>query len=321
MNTINKTFLVKLINLMKVNGYTSKAINTGLNKLSKKASVLNKLGWYIAADKLKRWINAPIESDFTPFKPWAIGNSKLPFLSWSTLPGVNCPAGHPCHITESGSGACCIGNECSTTPNESSCNALGGTWQGENTLCSQTTCGESSRGACCCTEEAPWLNGICNAEYDCTCHLSSSQTDCEGGWDELLPCQWKGYGTSCGHNQEVCYNRHHCCCCEAGTGDSFCHNVPLYVSDVDEYCGSVYGVCCIGGARHGLCPQPQSDACDHLECGWAADCTNCFVPNECVGHETLHQTFEYLQLPDGRCEWIECSREDGCPYPLCTNGT
>ena len=104
MKTINKSFLVKLINLIKVNGYTSKAINTGLNKLSKKASVLNKLGWYLAADKLRRWINAPIESDHTPFKPWAIGNSKLPFLSWSTLPGVNCPGAGSCWL--GGSGFC-----------------------------------------------------------------------------------------------------------------------------------------------------------------------------------------------------------------------
>ena len=104
MNTINKTFLVKLINSMKVNGYTSKAINTGLNKLLTKASKLNKLGWYIAADKLKRWINAPLKSDFTPFKPWTVGNSKLPFLSWSTLPGVNCPGAGSCWL--GGTGFC-----------------------------------------------------------------------------------------------------------------------------------------------------------------------------------------------------------------------
>ena len=104
MNTINKSFLVKLINSMKVNGYSAAGLNAGLNKLSKKASVLNKLGWYLAADKLRRWINAPIESDFTPFKPWAIGNSKLPFLSWSTLPGVNCPGAGSCWL--GGNGFC-----------------------------------------------------------------------------------------------------------------------------------------------------------------------------------------------------------------------
>tara|TARA_R110000824_G_scaffold300702_1_gene488712 strand:+ start:205 stop:1122 length:918 start_codon:yes stop_codon:yes gene_type:complete len=104
MNTINKSFLVGLINSIKVNGYTTKAINTGLNKLLKQSSKLNKLGWYLAADKLRRWINAPIESDFTPFKPWAIGNSKLPFLSWSTLPGVNCPGAGDCWL--GGTGFC-----------------------------------------------------------------------------------------------------------------------------------------------------------------------------------------------------------------------
>jgi len=103
-NTINRSFLVGLINSIKVNGYTSKAINTGLNKLLKQSSKLNKLGWYIAADKLKRWINAPIESDFTPFNTWAIGNSKLPFLSWSTLPGVNCPGAGVCWL--GGTGFC-----------------------------------------------------------------------------------------------------------------------------------------------------------------------------------------------------------------------
>ena len=30
---------------------------------------------------------------------------------------------------------------------------------------------------------------------------------------------------------------------------------------------------------------------------------------------------QYLQLPDGRCEWIECDTERGCPYPLCENET
>ena len=104
MNTINKTFLVRLINSMKVNGYSAAGINAGLNKLSKKASEFNKLGWYLAADKLRRWINAPLKSDHTPFKPWAIGNSKLPFLSWSTLPGVNCPGAGSCWL--GGSGFC-----------------------------------------------------------------------------------------------------------------------------------------------------------------------------------------------------------------------
>ena len=229
------------------------------------------------------------------------------------LPGVNCPPGHPCHVTESGSGACCIGNECSTTPDESSCNALGGTWQGEDTLCSQTPCG-SSRGACCCTEE---VGGCDIASGPCTCHLSSSQSDCEDSISGGTTCQWKGYGTSCGHNGEVCYNRYHCCCCNTH-GDSFCENVPLG-AEPGAYCSTVYGICCDSQPAYGLCPT-GSDACDYLDCGWATECENCFDMN-CAGHETLHQTFEYLQLPDGRCEWIECSREDGCPYPLCTNGT
>jgi hypothetical protein len=89
---------------MKVNGYSSKAMNTGLDRLLIKASEINRIGWYIAADKLKRWINAPLTSDHTPFKPWAIGNSKLPFLSWSTLPGVNCPGAGSCWL--GGSGFC-----------------------------------------------------------------------------------------------------------------------------------------------------------------------------------------------------------------------
>jgi len=102
MQTINKAFLVSIINSMKVNGYTSKAINNGLNKLLKQSSKLNKLGWYLAADKLRRWINAPIESDFTPFKAWKMGNAKLPFLSWSTLPGVNCPGAGSCWLNGAG---------------------------------------------------------------------------------------------------------------------------------------------------------------------------------------------------------------------------
>ena len=101
MNTINKTFLVRLINSMKVNGYSAAGMNTGLNKLLKKASEFNKLGWYIAADKLKRWINAPL-TDQTPFNPWSFGNSKLPFLSWSTLPGVNCPGAGDCWLDGTG---------------------------------------------------------------------------------------------------------------------------------------------------------------------------------------------------------------------------
>ena len=86
MNTINKTFLVKLINLMKVNGYTSKAINTGLNKLSKKASVLNKLGWYIAADSLSagsmRRLNPILHH---------LNRGQLVIQSSHSYPGVRCP--------------------------------------------------------------------------------------------------------------------------------------------------------------------------------------------------------------------------------------
>ena len=102
--TINKQFLINESNSMKLSGYSSRAANLSLDRILERSTKLNKIGWFMAADKLKRWINSPIDPDFTPFQPWAIGNSKLPFISWSTLPGINCPGAGSCWL--GGSGFC-----------------------------------------------------------------------------------------------------------------------------------------------------------------------------------------------------------------------
>jgi len=94
--TINRSLLNKVLNTIKINAFTLKAINLALNSIIKESTVLNKISWFTYAHKLKTWLNSAIDSDTLPFTPFTLGNEKLPFLSWSTAPGINCPGAGLC---------------------------------------------------------------------------------------------------------------------------------------------------------------------------------------------------------------------------------
>ena len=60
------------------------------------------VGWRQAFGKLARWLQSVIDQNGfadgieAPFTVLQEGNSKLPFFSWSTLPGINCPGAGAC---------------------------------------------------------------------------------------------------------------------------------------------------------------------------------------------------------------------------------
>ena len=61
--------------------------------------------WKYYADKLAQWIDQGMPEN-TPFSVWNLdGNNKLPFASFSTLPGVTCPGAGACWFVDSIAGA------------------------------------------------------------------------------------------------------------------------------------------------------------------------------------------------------------------------
>jgi len=52
--------------------------------------------WKQFARKFARWVTAGMPVDSLPFKAFKYGNSKLPFLAFSSLPGVTCPGAGEC---------------------------------------------------------------------------------------------------------------------------------------------------------------------------------------------------------------------------------
>jgi len=92
--TISRAFLVRLLNQIQAADFTKKSICAALDLIKNQAAQLNKISWYIYADRVAVWLeNVNNRPPLTMFK---IGNSKLPFLSWSTLPGINCPGAAEC---------------------------------------------------------------------------------------------------------------------------------------------------------------------------------------------------------------------------------
>ena len=51
--TINRALLNKVLNTIKINGFTLKAINLSLNSIIKESTLLNKISWFTYAHKLK----------------------------------------------------------------------------------------------------------------------------------------------------------------------------------------------------------------------------------------------------------------------------
>jgi hypothetical protein len=59
-----------------------------------------------AIAKFREWLKDPIHKE-TPFDIFAKGNKKLPFWTWSTLPGVTCPGAGACLTKENGKRGWC----------------------------------------------------------------------------------------------------------------------------------------------------------------------------------------------------------------------
>ena len=90
---------------MKRSGWRFTAVYEQLCKLEYKAARINKTSWLQQSKKLSSFIHQYWSAvpgskvDKTPpFKLFQPGNGKLPFLSWSTLPGFNCPGAGSCWI-------------------------------------------------------------------------------------------------------------------------------------------------------------------------------------------------------------------------------
>ena len=95
--TINRQFLVRLSNMIKDSGLTAQALNEAMDALKARAAELNKPGWLEYAMKFQAWVNSQAWGEL-PFAVLALGNAKLPFLAYSTLPGINCPGAGTCWL-------------------------------------------------------------------------------------------------------------------------------------------------------------------------------------------------------------------------------
>ncbi|HNO76914.1 MAG TPA: hypothetical protein PKN33_02550 [Phycisphaerae bacterium] len=187
-------------------------------------------------------------------------------------------------------GACCFfDGTCGDDLSESECTALGGSYNGDYTVCSTATCPET--GACCllqsgclqqesageCTsiggvsfqglgthcQDAPLfpLNpcadnvlGAC-CRYDGTCEDGVEQFDCETSLLGQTPGIWKGQGTSC--DVQTCDVLGACC-----ENSQTCSDVPLEDCNTTFFtwteaqpclydpCGATVGACCVFGECH-----------------------------------------------------------------------
>ena len=93
-NTMTRLFLVTTFDQLAAQSWTQRAIFAALHAIQSKAQAVNKLSYYVMAARLETWLEN-IENK-PPFSLFAVGNAKLPFLNWSTLPGVNCPGAGDC---------------------------------------------------------------------------------------------------------------------------------------------------------------------------------------------------------------------------------
>jgi len=101
--TIKRSYLMKISAAMKRSGWSFSAVYEQLCNLEYKAASINKTSWLKHSEKLSRYIymlkwDAVPRAIAPPFKLFQPGNGKLPFLSWSTLPGFNCPGAGSCWV-------------------------------------------------------------------------------------------------------------------------------------------------------------------------------------------------------------------------------
>ena len=92
--TMSRAFLARALFS---NGLTAAGVLKTLKQITVKAHEINKPGWVQNAAKLWQWLLKPAsKAGAPPFTMFTLGNSKLPFISWSTLPGINCPGAGAC---------------------------------------------------------------------------------------------------------------------------------------------------------------------------------------------------------------------------------
>ena len=97
---IKRSFLMRITAAMKRSGWNLRTVYKQLCKLETEAARQQKIGWLHSAEKLSKyiWSLKRIKQTPPPFKLFQPGNGKLPFLSWSTLPGFNCPGAGSCWV-------------------------------------------------------------------------------------------------------------------------------------------------------------------------------------------------------------------------------
>ena len=95
--SISRGFLTAQLMRSSRDNFAPAAIINILKEIITRAKWLNKPSWEQYATKLFKWLHEPIKTAIhTPFTMFTRGNAKLPFLSWSTLPGFNCPGALDC---------------------------------------------------------------------------------------------------------------------------------------------------------------------------------------------------------------------------------
>ena len=97
-NKIKRSFLMRITAAMKENNWHWHTVLSMLELLKAEAERLNKISWRKCTDQLICFIANRSGYTPPPFKLFQPGNGKLPFLSWSTLPGFNCPGAGSCWI-------------------------------------------------------------------------------------------------------------------------------------------------------------------------------------------------------------------------------
>ncbi len=234
------------------------------------------------------------------YQSWS-GSSSSSLSSWLDPIGSS-PTGIDSLVPGGGGdpqGACCIGTSC-TYGTQADCNASGGTYQGNNVLCSSYPCGGAPDGACC-------IAGECSV---------MTQSDCGnfGG-------SYQGDGSTC--TADICDNGG----CEAGyspdcagtcfedtvytdwTGDGYC--------DDGAYVPSDYGYGGPAGVPIFLnCDQFSCDGGDCTDCGGGGDPTGaCCIGTTCsTATQADCSAAGGSYLGDGSsCAGDPCGGGGGCP--------
>ncbi|MHC5114922.1 MAG: M12 family metallo-peptidase, partial [Planctomycetota bacterium] len=213
--------------------------------------------------------------------------------------------GSPCGSPPRPVGACCVGANCAADTPQSECEAAGGVFQGDGTVCAPDTC-------------TPALGGCC---IECTC-FSTSPTNCAA-----LGGTYAGDGVSC--TAEFCAPCGACCfsddtCLNVDT-ESDCTSAGGSWQGASVSCGTItcppFGACCL---CDGSCTEVTSPDCiasggtylgPETTCG-GAECSEC-TGACCFGDGTCTEvTPNACFLAGGAYQGNEVTcAAAGCPQP------